>query len=331
MNNFVPRKLSRRQVVSKLMSIFDLQGRMIPLTAGFKRDMRTVVAATLSWDEAVTNEHRSTWVKNFMNMEAMRGIKFTRPRMPQDAVDTKMRLLVLVDASQEIISIWAGVGFKRKNGKWSCAYLIGRCLLAPLDSTIPRDEMEALVGGSNMLWLLRQILSHWVDTFILAGDAQIPLFWVLSEKKRLGLWHRTRSVQIRRGTPLDHIYHVKTESNIADIPTRPDKLTIQDVGPGSKWENGLDWMTEDLDTITEQGILTPINNLTLNPEYQSEYEDGFVLELAPDIITQGHLLSMLTAKTRTEKTTTRAVFTNYIILPTKWDFTRVVRTLRVQG
>ena len=90
MNSFVPRKLTRRQVVSKLMSIFDLQGRMIPLTARFKRDMRTVISATLSWDEAVTNEHRTTWVKNFMNMEAMKGIKFTRPRMPQDAIDTKM-------------------------------------------------------------------------------------------------------------------------------------------------------------------------------------------------------------------------------------------------
>ena len=45
-----------------------------------------------------------------------------------------------------------------------------------MDSTIPRDEMEALVAGSNMLLLLRQILAHWVDVFILAGDAQIPLF-----------------------------------------------------------------------------------------------------------------------------------------------------------
>jgi hypothetical protein len=327
MNSFVPRRLTKRQVVSKLMSIFDLLGRMIPVTARLKRDMRTVMACTLSWDEAITNEHRTTWVKNFMDMEAMKGIKFTRPRMPQDAVNTKMRLLVLVDASKEIICIWAGVGFKRKNGKWSCAYLIGRCLLAPMDSTIPRDEMEALVAGSNMLWLLRQILAHWVDAFILAGDAQIPLFWVLSEKKRLGLWHRTRSVQVRRGTPLENIYHVKTDFNIADIPTRPDKLTIKDLGPGSKWENGLDWMTEDLDTITEQGILTPITDLTMKPEYQAEYEDGFVLERAPDILTQGHLLSMLTANMRIEKTTARATFTNYIILPTKFEFPKVVRIL----
>ena len=132
--------------------------------------------------------------------------------------------MVLVDAAKELLVIWAGVGFKRKNGEWSSAYLIGRSLLAARDSTIPRDEMEALVAGSNMLWLLRQILSCWTDSYLLAGDAQIPLFWVLSEKKRLGLWHRTRSVQIRRGTPLEHLYHVKTAHNIADGPTRQTRL-----------------------------------------------------------------------------------------------------------
>ena len=105
-----------------------------------------------------------------------------------------------MDAAKELHVFWAGVGFKRKNGTWSIAFLFGRCLLVSLD--IPRAKMEALVEGSNMLWLLRQILSKWVESYILAGDAQIALFWVLSEKNRLGLWHRTRSVQIRRGIPL---------------------------------------------------------------------------------------------------------------------------------
>ena len=87
--------------------------------------------------------------------------------MPVDAIDTKMRLLVLVDAAKELIVIWAGVGFKRKNGTWSCAQLIGRSLLTSADSTTPRDEMEALVAGSNLLWLLRQML-----TFIIRKTKQ---------------------------------------------------------------------------------------------------------------------------------------------------------------
>ena len=117
-------------------------------------------------------------MKNFLDLERCKGLQFTRPKMPVDAVDTKMRLVVMVDAAEELLLVWAGNGFRRRNGTWSSAYLVGRSLLMNVESTIPKDEMEALVAGSNMLWLLRQILSRWVDTFVLIGDAQIPLYWV---------------------------------------------------------------------------------------------------------------------------------------------------------
>ena len=51
-----------------------------------------------------------------MDMEKLKGLKFSRPRMPVDAINTKMRLWVLVDAAKELLVVWAGVGFKRKNG-----------------------------------------------------------------------------------------------------------------------------------------------------------------------------------------------------------------------
>ena len=328
MEEFVPDNLSKRQVVSKYMSTFDPMGKLIPATSKMKRDLRDLMADTPTWDEAVSTEHRSTWVKNFMTLEALKGIKFTRPRMPTDAIDTRMRLMVIVDASKDIISVWAGVGFKRKNGKWSSAYLVGRCLLAPPDSTIPRHEMEALVAGSNMLWLLRQILNDWTDTFILAGDAQIPLFWILSDKKRLGLWHRTRSVQVRRGTPLKNIFHIQTSHNVADIPTRPDKLTSTDLGPGSAWETGLPWMEHEIDNVVQQGILTPIADLMMKPEDQTEYDEGFVLERSPDILTQGHLVHLASPE-RVQRTAARASYTKYIILPTKFNFPKVVRILGI--
>ena len=38
--NFVPQKLTTRMVMSKFMSIFDLRGLLIALTARYKKDMR---------------------------------------------------------------------------------------------------------------------------------------------------------------------------------------------------------------------------------------------------------------------------------------------------
>ena len=239
MDDFVPKSLKRRQITSKHMGVFDIKGMLIHLTARCKRDLRDAFTETPKWDHPVSAGLRAKWVRNFLDIQRCRGMKFNRPRMSIDAEDRKMRLWVLVDASKELLAVWSGVGFKRKNGSWSSAFLIARCLLVPTDCSIPRAEMEALVAGSNMLWLLHQILSTWVDFFILAGDAQIILHWALSDKLKLGLWHRTRAVQVRRGTPLEHIYHVTTEANVAEIPTRPDKLTLADQGAnGNKAGHG---------------------------------------------------------------------------------------------
>ena len=55
----------------------------------------------------------------------------------------------------------------------------------------------------------------------------------------------------------EHIYPVTTEANVADIPTRPDKLTLADLGPGSEWEEGRPWMHKEVPQLVQEGILTP--------------------------------------------------------------------------
>ena len=65
------------------MGIFDLRGLLIALTARLKRD---ISAATPEWDHAVDGNYRAKWVMNFLDMERLlKGLKFSRPRMPMDA------------------------------------------------------------------------------------------------------------------------------------------------------------------------------------------------------------------------------------------------------
>ena len=57
--------------------------------------------------------------------------------------------------------------------------VLGRGLLAPVDSTIPKNELESLIGGSNLSWIVSKALSDWVDSSILVGDSLIALCWVI--------------------------------------------------------------------------------------------------------------------------------------------------------
>ena len=68
-----------------------------------------------------------------------------------------------------------------------------------------------------------------------------------------------RTAQIRRGTPNEHIYHVISSANVADIPTRPNRCTIKDVGPGREWEEGRPWMKKELSTLFTRRHAYPHN------------------------------------------------------------------------
>ena len=48
-------------------------------------------------------------------------------------------------------------------------------------------------------------------------------------------------------------------------------MTLEDVGPDSKWEHGKDWMHGDVEEAVQQGILKPALNLKVTKEVEDEY------------------------------------------------------------
>ena len=90
---FLPRKLSKRQVTSKLASIFDPRARLAPVLASAKYILRQTNAQTVGWDDPMPAILRSKWVEIFWRYEMLKGPQFSRPIMPVDAKNTKMRLM----------------------------------------------------------------------------------------------------------------------------------------------------------------------------------------------------------------------------------------------
>ena len=324
MDEFVPSKLSRRQVASKLASqCWDILGKLAPLMTGLKLDLREVFKSTQGWDDPMPPELRAKWVQNFLLIEKCRGLRYTRAIMPLDAVDTNMRLLTGVDAAKEGLMMGSWGGFKTKDGSWSNQLVLGRSLLARSES-IPKDELEALCGGSNMAWVVRMALKEWVKTSILFGDSRIALCWLTSEKLRLSLYHRNRVLQIRRGTELDSVYHVMTEFNPADSGTRPSKVKLSDIGPDSRWENGDSWMRMDISQSVAQGILLPAADLRITQDEEPDFNQGLVFGDKDEILTRGHVSSQA-SKNRIQKVKEIAKFSEYLISPTKFPFPKTVR------
>ena len=179
-----------------------------------------------------------------------------------------------------------------------------------------------MCGGSNLSWIVKKALGDWITSSILVADSVIALCWTTSENKRLSMFHRNRVIQIRRGTMLEELYHVRSEANPADIGTRPDKVAIDDVGPTSTWENGEPWMTGDIGDAVDAEILKPATELRLNREHEEEFSKGLLFDSPiPEVITRGHAVNI----GRVELLEERAQFSNYLVLPTKYSFPAVVR------
>ena len=112
LERFVPATLSRRQIASKLASIFDLTGKLAPVIMGLKADRREVILATESWDDAVPQNLCGKWVKNLWKLEQLRGMKFHQPIIPGNAINCVLRPITAVDASLDAMIMGCWVCFE---------------------------------------------------------------------------------------------------------------------------------------------------------------------------------------------------------------------------
>ena len=326
MELFVPNPLSKRQAASKVASLWDLLGHLTPIMPKIKIDLRETFKQTSDWDSPMPLDLRQRWVSNFWLIEQLRGLKFTRAIMPAEAINSNMRLLTSVDAAKPSLIMGCWGGFKMRDGTWSNQLVLGRCLLSKNES-IPKSELDALCGGSNMSWVVRLALADWVTEDYLFGDSMISLCWLTSEKLRLELFHRNRVLQIRRGTELSHVFYVRTDLNPADCGTRPDKVKLSDLGPDSKWECGEDWMNLDIENAVSQGFIKPVSELRLSKEFEDEYKEGLVFGDRDEVFlhAQQNLSVHLVSEVRVKKILQRTEFSDYLIIPTKFSFPVVVR------
>ena len=160
--------------------------------------------------------------------------------------------------------------------------------------------------------------------YIICCDSVIAVCWVSAEKKSLSMYHRNRVIQIRRSSELENIFHVKTDENLADLGTRPEKVKVSDVGLESEWECGKGWMHEDVSDAVEQGILRPVSDLRLNAEKDADdYRDGLVFGVDADIFCNA------VTKTRVDQLQLRVDFSGYLLVPTKFGFRKVVRIMAI--
>ena len=122
LEKFCSKRFTRRTVVSKLYSVFDLFGKLTPLTAAMKVDVSQAIKETEGWDSEVSLDVHNKFVKNLWRLHKLKGMRFSRAKVPHDAVDLKMSLYGWVDAANKlkIVAIYARFRRKMENVAVNC-------------------------------------------------------------------------------------------------------------------------------------------------------------------------------------------------------------------
>ena len=150
------------------------------------------------------------------------------------------------DAGENLICAAIYARFKLRSGGFSCQLIFARTKIVH-DLTIPRAELVAAVLNASTGHVVRLSLKDLVKRSWKLTESQVALHWINTTKTKLKMFIRNRGIEITRLTNREDWWYVPSKSNIADIGTRKG-ARVADVGPGSPWCWGLEWMREPEET-----------------------------------------------------------------------------------
>ena len=319
--NKIPEKLTRRHCVAKVPEIFDISGKLTPITAAMKLDLHELVLRKLDWDDVIPDTLRPIWNSHFEMMTEIHNIKFNRAVIPEDALDLNVETPEFGDASKQIACVAVYARFKHQNGTFSCQLVFGRSKLIPSELSQPRAELFGALLNMHTGKVVRRSFQKLHQNSIKFSDSQIVLYWINNEDRPLKQWVRNRVA--RRFSNVSQWNYINTSEMIADIGTRRG-IKLKDIDQDSTWINGFKWMHEEKQNFS----MKPINQLNVQETEMKEIQN----EIPPHSSRNQENEIFYYAKEKqnkniSTKVTERYIYSNYLIDPNRHRFGIVVRIM----
>ena len=303
-------QFTRRTLVSKVASIYDPLGLLVPLTAKYKLMLFDVCTLKLDWDDPIPTDHLDRWVKNIEEIQTLGDISFPRTIIPPDAADLNVSYVVSCDASSEIAIACVHSRVKKTDGTYHVQVLVAKSKIVR-NLTVPRAELKGAVLAATLGFHVAKNGGRRVKDMTFVTDSSICLYWLSLDQRPLQTGVRNAVLEIRRLTDVSSWRHVASEANVADIGTRSESNV--DMTPTSIWVGGMYWMKLECDEMP----LRTVEDITLN----SEQKVAAAKELRARDVMGIHLNSLV------DKVGSRYSFSEYVTDPVRTGWPKCVRVM----
>ena len=340
----IPDQLTKRICSSKSAEPFDVSGLVAPILGGLKCDIRDLIEAGYDWDDVISDAFRQVWLQNFDLIVKIGDLVYRRAVVPDDALNMDIELIGAGDATKKLACAGCYIRYQLKNGGHSCQLILGKTKIVT-DKTLPRAELIAATMNVHVMEIAKKSLKNKCIGYMLVSDSEIALFWLTSQTKRQKPWVRNRAIEVNRFSKPEDWVHTESEKNPADIGTRKG-ATIEDVSEESEWIRGKPWMSLPFSEIRKSHVRS-IDEIRLKQEQVDEINKELMGPATDLCCSDFHLLldesnncaavdcflaggseynhvgeSDISAKVKE-----RLLFSNYLINPNRFKFSKVVRVM----
>lgn len=250
---------TRRNLSSKLASLFDPLGMTAPYLLKGKLILQEVASSGYGWDDELPESVISKWQTWVDTLDVVTELSISRCCYSNSGGDTSNDSVVyqlhgFCDASNCAMSC---VVYLRRiaNDKSDVSFLLGKSRLVLTNQTnwvISRKELEAAKICSELMLLVSNALHSLQHTIHFWSDSQVVLKWIVNPDLHLARFVKRRIDKILLvSTPEDWNY-VHTSANPADVGTREN--SVKSTESVNLWLHGPKF-------LHEQGI---------KPELQTE-------------------------------------------------------------
>lgn len=241
-------KYTKREVLSQISKLFDPAGWLSPCIILAKIIMQRIWMERTGWDEVISPESLSSWKYFQSNYPFINSIKI--PRWFKCIPESEIQFHGFSDASEKAYAAALYVRVKTKNSI-SISLISSKTKVAPIKTlSIPRLELCGAALLSEMIdSIIPQLgvnnysITCWTDsTIVLSWLAKPPCYWTTFVANRV-----SKITQVI--SPI-HWYHVKSESNPADLASRG--IHPQDLLENELWWRGPHWLTNPSSTWSKR-------------------------------------------------------------------------------
>ena len=273
------RKLTRRVLAGRVAGVFDPLGLATPFTAKLKLDLSIIISNTKGWDDLADQKYLDTWIDNLAETQQLAAIQVPRSLLSQfESMDGSAELIIATDASQYIAAAAVYLRVQVAPDKFKCLLMAAKSRIVS-KLTVPRAELRACTLGACLGSVVKQNCKGLVTKTTFVSDSAVALSWLVTDTRPLQVGVRNQVIQVRRFSDLADWYHVPSADNPADIATRG--ADVSNIGAGSEWMNGKDWMQGPLSASplrkVEDVVLQPADKTAVKSEVRNADLQGVVL------------------------------------------------------